>query len=144
MVYILGDFCWGKQSNWIYFLSMLKGQKTLIVGNHDLKQFSSNTKRLFSDIKYYKYISDNGRRVILCHYPIPFYVSDYSDKCYMLYGHLHNSIQETFMKQIKNMIKEKDNRGKSTNKCNFYNCFCGFYNYEPVTLDEIIQKNKQL
>lgn len=143
MVYILGDFCWGKQPDWIYFLSMLKGQKALITGNHDLKQMSSNLKRLLFDIKPYKDIADKDRRVIMCHYPIPFYVADYSDNCYMLYGHLHNTIEETFMQDIKTMIKENDYRGKSANKCHFYNCFCGFYDYEPVTLDEIIQKNNQ-
>ena len=41
-VYILGDFCWGKKDEWIRILRRLNGQKVLIQGNHDLKQYPPN------------------------------------------------------------------------------------------------------
>ena len=34
-VFILGDFCCGKEDEWVYFLEQMKGVKTLIKGNHD-------------------------------------------------------------------------------------------------------------
>ena len=71
-VYILGDFCWGKEKDWLEVLPKLHGKKVLIRGNHDLKNPSAALKALFVDIKDYKEIDDNGRRVILSHYPIPF------------------------------------------------------------------------
>ena len=139
-VYILGDFCWLKEDDWIRILDMLNGSKVLIRGNHDLKEMSSKLKKRFADVKDYKEIKDNCRRVIMCHYPIPFYKADYADNVYMLYGHLHSTIEESFMQDIKKMILERDNRGGSANKCHFYNCWLGYYDYKPVTLDQIIEK----
>lgn len=139
-VYILGDFCWLTDTEWANILSKLNGSKVLIRGNHDIKNMSTNVKKHFQDVKDYKEISDNGRRVIMCHYPIPFYKKDYDANTYMLYGHLHVTIEEDFMQEFKRIIKEKDTRGNSMNKCNFYNCWCGFYDYKPVTLDEIIAR----
>ena len=90
--------------------------------------------------EHYKEIKDNGRRVIMCHYPMPFYRSDYNSNVYMLYGHVHTTIEYDFMEYIKDMIKEKDLRGDSTNKCQLYNvgCMMPWMKYFPRTLDEII------
>ena len=44
-VYILGDFCWGLEDEWIRILDQLNGMKVLIRGNHDLKNPSANLKR---------------------------------------------------------------------------------------------------
>ena len=139
-VYILGDFCWRKDDEWDRALSLLHGQKVLIRGNHDLKNMPGNIRKYFLDVKEYKEISDHGRKVILCHYPIPFYKGDYNENTYMLYGHLHTTAEEALMREIKKLIREKDDRGESSNKCNFYNCWLGFYEYKPVTLDEIIKR----
>lgn len=143
-VYILGDFCFGKEPEWLRILSQLKGNKVLIKGNHDLTNMSNALKNKFQDIKDYKEIDDtlNNQtvKVILSHYPIPFYKKDYSNKVYHLYGHLHNTLEETYMQGLKKIILNTDTRGISSNKCQFYNCWCGFYNYTPVTLKEIISK----
>ena len=50
-VYILGDFIWGKENEWQPIVEMLSGNKVLIRGNHDPRQFSNATKRLFQDIR---------------------------------------------------------------------------------------------
>ena len=139
-VYILGDFCWDKENEWIRLLKSLNGNKVLIRGNHDLKQMSTGLRNCFQDVKDYKEIVDNGRRVIMCHYPIPFYKCDYSDSTYMLYGHLHITIEEDLMQEIKELIKKRDVREKSSNRCHFYNCWLGYYGYKPATLDQIIEK----
>ena len=45
-VYILGDFIWAKESEWPSIVGSLGGNKVLIRGNHDPKQFSASTKRM--------------------------------------------------------------------------------------------------
>ena len=143
-IYILGDFCFEKESEWLRLLNQLKGKKVLIKGNHDLKNMSSSLKNKFQDIKDYKEINDTlnneNVKVILSHYPIPFYKKDYSNKVYHLYGHLHNTIEEMYMQKFRKIILSTDDRDISSNKCQFYNCWCGFYNYTPVTLKEIVTK----
>ena len=115
--------------------------KVLIKGTHDLKNFSSSLKRKFMDIKDYKEISDNGRRVIMCHYPMPFYRSNYNSNIYHLYGHLHTTLEEDLMQDIKKLINEKDDRGNSKNSMHFVNvgCMMPWMDYTPRALDEIIK-----
>ena len=139
-VYILGDFCFSKnEEDWIEILSKLKGRKSLILGNHDLRYMSPNLTKQFEEITKMKEIIDGDRHVILCHYPVIFYRCDYKDKFYQLYGHLHYTIEEQFMQSFKKQILTEDDRKESAHKGHFYNCWCGFYNYTPVTLDQIIK-----
>ena len=58
-VYILGDFCWQTENEWIGILKQLNGKKVLILGNHDLKNPTTKLKKMFLDIKPYKEITDN-------------------------------------------------------------------------------------
>ena len=76
-VYHLGDFCWGKTDEWIRILKRLNGNIHIIKGNHDLKEYSPQLKKLLAEVTDYKELEDNGRKVILCHYPILFYKCDY-------------------------------------------------------------------
>lgn len=140
-VFILGDFCWGKEDEWIEFLNQLKGVKTLVRGNHDLKQMSSTCRKLFADVKDYKEIYDNGRRVIMCHYPILCYKQSYSPKNYMLFGHVHNRTQESvFVEKWIDDIKANCTENFH-NKAQIINvgCMMPWMNYTPQTLDEIIE-----
>lgn len=140
-VYILGDFSWEKEDDWIRVLNKLNGLKVLIKGNHDIKNISNSLKRKFTDIKDYKEITDNGRHVIMCHYPMPFYKSNYNDNNYHLYGHLHVTREEDLMRDIKKLIDKKDDRGNSKNRMHFVNvgCMMPWMGYTPRTLDEIIK-----
>ena len=139
-VFILGDFCWSKEKRWIEILSQLQGSKILIKGNHDLKQISAKLKQQFQDIVQYKEITDDGRKVILSHYPIPFYKSDYNKNIYHLYGHVHNTVEEKYLQKLKQHILHTDIREVAKHTGQYYNCWCGFYNYTPVTLNEILNK----
>lgn len=141
-VFILGDFCWSKEDRWIEILSQLQGSKILIQGNHDLKQMSAALKHKFQDIAAYKEITDNGRKVIMSHYPIPFYKSDYNNKVYHLYGHVHNTVEEKYLQELKQQILKTDIRETGRHTGQYFNCWCGFYNYTPVRLDEILDKWK--
>lgn len=140
LVYTLGDMHWGKADEVYEYVKQLNGRKVCIRGNHTLKQFPAKLRNLFEDVCDYKEIIDNGRHVILCHYPIPFYKADYNPKTYMLYGHVHTTIENDFMEHLKKYIYVNDQRGNSAHRCQMYNCgaMMPWIEYTPRTLDEII------
>lgn len=82
-VYILGDFIWAKESEWPSIVGSLGGNKVLIRGNHDPKQFSAATKRMFQEITDLKEIKDSGKHVVMCHYPIPFFRASFASTAFI-------------------------------------------------------------
>lgn len=139
-VYILGDFIWSKESEWYDIVRSFNGHKVLIKGNHDPNQFSFPVRSLFDDIKDYKEISDEGRKVIMCHYPIPFYKATYNPDVYMLYGHVHITREYEFMEKLRREII--DSRKTNSHALGqFYNvgCMLPYMNYTPKTLNEILE-----
>jgi len=145
-VYILGDFIWLKENMWYDIVKQFKGNKVLIKGNHDARQFSQTTRGLFSDIKDYLEVKDSGKRVIMCHYPILFYRADYNPNMYMLYGHVHNTREmdyvQQFRKTIRRNIKEEDNSCPKGQLLHV-GCMEEYMNYTPRRLDEIIKGDKE-
>lgn len=139
-VMILGDFCWGLEDDWIKILDQLNGVKQLIKGNHNLKSMSKALRSKFQDVKDYKEIKDSGKRVLLSHYPIPFYRGDYNPDIVMLYGHVHTTIEYDFMKHIKEYVRDNDHRDRGKHTCQFYNvgAMMPWMDYTPRTLDEIL------
>lgn len=142
-VYILGDFCWLKEDEWINILKQLNGNKVLIRGNHDLKGMSQQLRKMFQDVKDYKEVKDNCKRVLLSHYPMPFYRGDYNNDIIHLYGHIHTTIENDFMEHLRDYIDKNDNRDNAKHKCQFYNvgCMMPYMGYTPRTLEEIISAN---
>ena len=130
--YILGDFCWGKESHWLELLPKLNGQKTLIRGNHDIDPQKS--RKSFADVKEYKVIEDNGRKVVLCHYPIPCFRNHYYG-WFHVYGHVHTSYEWGMMERTKYLQEEL-----YSVPCHMYNAgaMLPYMDYTPKTLDEII------
>ena len=63
-VYILGDFIWAKESEWPCFVGLLAGNKVLIRGNHDPRQFSRTVRNMFQDITNLKEIKDDGKHIL--------------------------------------------------------------------------------
>ncbi len=63
-------------------------------------------------MKPYEELSDNNRKVILSHYPMPFYNGQYrldengNAKTYMLYGHIHNTHDQQLMDQFIQTIQQ--------------------------------------
>lgn len=140
IVYILGDFCWSKdEKEWIRLLERLSGTKTLIKGNHDLSKMSINLKSKFADIKDYKEITDNGKHIIMCHYPILLHKAAYNPDCYMLCGHVHVTREDRFLEQWRNDLKSSwmENGNAHGNVINV-GCMKPYMNYTPRTLDELI------
>lgn len=138
-VYILGDFCWGKEEEWIPLLKKLYGHKVLIKGNHDLKNMSATLKKHFQSITDYKEITDNGCRVIMSHYPIIMYRGAYNENIYMLYGHVHETREYDFIRKWRNELRESAT-GSGDNLGQLYNvgCMLPYMDYTPRTLTEII------
>ena len=138
-VYILGDFIWGKESEWPAMLSAFSGNKVLIRGNHDPREMNSRTKAFFQDIQVYKEIMDGNRHVILSHYPIPFYKHDFSENYIMLYGHVHMTREYTILRELRKQIKMHQGED-GVPLGNFINvgCMMPWMNYTPRTLDEIV------
>lgn len=139
VVYILGDFCWGKEDEWLEILQQLKGHKVLIRGNHDLKNPSTKLKNMFQDIKDYKEITDNGRHVIMSHYPMMFYKGAYDKNTYMLCGHVHATREDKFLEKWRyELLRTRTSSGDSWGTIINVGCMKPYIDYTPRTLDEIL------
>ena len=138
-VYILGDFIWGKESEWMNYVSAFRGNKVLILGNHDPKGFTKLTRREFQDVTRLKEIKDGGRNVILCHYPIPFHRAAYSENFYMLYGHVHMTREYDLLQKLRREV-QKSCVEQGHAKGNFINvgCMLPYMDYTPRTLDDSV------
>jgi calcineurin-like phosphoesterase family protein len=92
-VYILGDISWYQEEETAKILAKLNGHKVLIKGNHDRV---GNNRSYYDRVTDYLEIKDNGRKVIMSHYPIMFWNNQFYDSIH-LYGHVHNSHQWNMM-----------------------------------------------
>lgn len=125
-VYILGDFAF--QNSYMTcekineVLKALNGKKHLIIGNHDTYINKQNfNPRYFEEITPYKEIKEDGKFIVLCHYPI----ESWNGKQYgsiHLHGHTH----------------QPDSRPEM----NRYNVGCMLYDYTPVTLNDLLERGK--
>ena len=127
-VYILGDFSLSKKDT-LEFAPRLKGKKYLILGNHD-----SNFKELnelFEAVYDYRKLHVNKQTVVMSHYFMPSYESQYRGGI-MLYGHSHNTKTSELEEKVKALFVENGT------PCRAYNVGCMYFGYTPATLDEII------
>lgn len=141
-VVILGDFCMGKGERVNELLTRLNGKKCLVTGNHDTmflrdKRLDTN---LFEWIRPYTELHDNNRKVVLSHYPMICYNGQYYGKTsYMLYGHVHNTMDYQNVRRFVRETRESTYGAENTPiACNMINCFTVFSDYRPLTLDEWI------
>lgn len=124
-VYILGDFCFKSENPEIY-LKRLKGKLHLIIGNHDgviLK--NRRLKEYFVEIKDILTITDKGKRIVLCHYPLCEWPGYFRDTLHF-YGHIHNN-EENMSFKIMATIP------------NAYNVGVDIIGFAPQTVDQIIK-----
>jgi calcineurin-like phosphoesterase family protein len=127
-VYIIGDMFFKINSKeQLEILRRLKGRKHLILGNHD-RDFNSNIRNEFAEITDYLKLDDNGRRVVLSHYPILEW-DGYFRGAYHVYGHIHNNVRDDYWPLIARRSRML-NAGVDVN------------NFEPVTFDEMIANNR--
>lgn len=153
-VIVIGDLSWGSAEETNALLKQLNGRLYLIQGNHDC--FLSKRKidlSRFQWVKPYEEVSDNRRKVVLCHYPIICYNGQYrldktgNPKTYMLYGHVHDTRDQRLIEQFQEITRSTmiiNAQGEEQYiPCNMINCFCMYSDYEPLTLDEWIALDKK-
>lgn len=133
LVYVLGDMFWCGPLAALPVLDALNGEKFLVKGNHDRCGDQEFQKR-FTGIDEYVEVKDNGRDVVLCHYPIPCFKNHFYG-WYHLYGHVHNSFEANMTEHDKFLMEEL--YGKS---CAMFNvgAMMPYMDYTPRTLDEIL------
>lgn len=137
LVYVLGDMIWKtRNGDAEQLIKSLNGQIILIKGNHDRFLHNAKAKNALAGVKDYddicvKLEDGSSRRVILCHYFIPFYIG-YRHQGIHLHGHSHNSEECMQEELIKRSLAANGFETRS------YNVGCMHWNYEPVTLDEIL------
>lgn len=143
LVYVLGDMIWKTETNEAAALiKKLNGQIILIKGNHDRFLHNATAKKALAGVKDYDDICvalEDGttRRCILSHYFIPFY-NGHRYNAIHLHGHSHNTDEYYMELGITKAIKD------SGLNVEIYNVGCMFWNYEPVTLDEILSRKSEL
>lgn len=126
-IYILGDLMFRNTRPPEYYLERLKGRKHLMVGNHDriwMKDFDA--AKYFESIDNLLYIVDEGRQVVMCHYPMMTW--PHAKRSFMVFGHIHNNFDADywpFIERSELML----NAGVEVN------------GYMPVTLDEMKERN---
>lgn len=139
IVYILGDFIWKAATNEaVSIIRRLNGQIILIKGNHDRFLHNAAAKKALAGIKDYDDICvtlEDGttRRCILSHYFIPFY-NGHRYQAIHLHGHSHFTEESAEEVRITTELNEKGYDLK------IYNVGCMYWNYTPVTLDEILER----
>ena len=86
-----------------------------------------------------KEIKDDSRHVVMCHYPITFFRAGFAPSAFMLYGHVHQTKEYEYLKELRKVIKANAS-GYGTPNGNFINvgAMMPYMNYTPRTLDEII------
>lgn len=133
-VYILGDIAW-KNSVGFEVISQLKGRKFLILGNHD--KLNEEIKCLFEWIKDYAVIEDGTAQVVLSHYPIAHWYSQYRGSVH-LYGHVHNNNDSTAFLRYTKICGEMD----IPFECYNVGCMMPYMDYTPRTLEELRRYGK--
>ena len=127
-VYHLGDFSWLKPAEESEILQQLNGTKILIRGNHDYKPTAE-----WAEVLPFSEIVDNGRHVILSHFPIASY-KNMTRGYYHLYGHVHNSFEDGLFDAYRRAWeKHYEKQMRSFN----VGCMNPLMDYTPRTLDEI-------
>ena len=130
-VYILGDFCYRNEKSAEWYLSQLKGHKHLVLGNHDTRLLDNEIAMGYCDSidRMMMYVSDSGKEICLCHYPMSEWNGSYRGHLHF-YGHIHDKRDETW-----EYMNQRENA---------YNVGCMLYGYRPVRLNEIVKANRTI
>ena len=121
-IYVLGDLIYRSQNPEAY-LKQLTGKMHLIRGNHDTYLNDNPLERYFESINDMLTISDDGRRVFLCHYQLAEWPGYYRDTIH-LFGHIHNNRNDAC--EIMEMLPKN------------YNVGVDCIGFTPLTLTHII------
>lgn len=126
-VYILGDVVYKSKQRPEYYFEQLRGQKHLILGNHDKWSRKVDLDKYFISTSHIKEITDDNNHIILCHYPMVEWPRSWYGSLH-IFGHIHATTDSTAYK----FIKEQDR---------MFNAGVDINHYIPVTLPQLIQNN---
>lgn len=138
VVYVLGDVSFLSAEKTKEVLQSLKGEKRLIIGNHDKVVLNnSSVSSEFSEIKPYAEISEENKKIVLCHYPILTYNGHFYGAVH-LYGHVHATMEYTLIKRFQEEMESEQCR-----KLSMFNVgvMLPYMDYGPRTLKEILASN---
>ena len=155
-VYVLGDIgrIGGNKDNeyLCQCISVLKGKKVCVLGNHDDDLKDIRLRQLFAEVCDRKEIIDNyngmSHKLVLLHSPELFWSQQHKGAI-LLYGHLHMSDEWEVYKYCLNYVNDffEGKTKKGYTDCppaEAYNvgCMLPYMDYTPRTLKEIIAENK--
>jgi calcineurin-like phosphoesterase family protein len=139
-VWILGDISWHDDKKTAEIFKQLNGTKILIKGNHDSIKRGSELVKCFTSVQdYAEFYLDKKNKVIMSHYPMPFWNGQFRDTIH-LYGHVHNSHQWNI---CENWIEELKQLQDIPMRMYNVGCMMPWMDYTPRTLDEIIKGYQQ-
>lgn len=134
-LFLLGDVSWYKPDKTAELIKRINCKnRFLIIGNHDSWIKDGKCRKLFQGVYDLKRINDNGRIVVLCHYPLA--VWDQSHRgSYCLYGHVHNNLMEDGITHTHHILHHPE----MENAINV-GCMLPYMDYTPRTLDYLLNK----
>lgn len=135
-VWIPGDFSYRSGVAVETYLNQMKGHKHLVIGNHDAK-WMKNTRlsKYFDSVSNMEVIKDGKKIITICHYPMMEWEQSRRAKfdpegySWLVHGHIHDSITCGAYQYIREFLP-----------CALNACF--EINDHPVTLEELIENNK--
>lgn len=137
LTYVLGDMIWKTRNDDApSLIKQLNGQIILIKGNHDRFLHNAKAKAALAGIKDYDDIcvtlkDGTKKRIILSHYFTPMY-NGHRHQAIHLHAHSHFTDEADFEIDYARYLNATGCRNE------IYNVGCMYWNFEPVTLDEII------
>lgn len=146
IVYVLGDMIWKSGNDKAEeIIKSLNGKIILIKGNHDMFIKNEKVRNLFEDVKDYDdicvtLIDGTQKRCILSHFFMPFYNAHHYGAIH-LHGHSHVSDEAWEELRFAAELNEKGIKNE------IYNVGTMYWDYAPVTLDEILadkDRNKRI
>lgn len=127
-VYIIGDFCYKSEKTPDWYLRQLKGNKHLVIGNHDQVTVQcENAHKYLESMEKMMHVTDGDKQICLCHYPLAeWYNSRHGS--WHIHGHIHAAKDETyeFMKSRNNAL----------------NAAACINHYTPVSFNELLRNNE--
>ena len=126
-VYILGDFAYRSEHDYVWYLSRLNGKKHLILGNHDYRILKDEAAQsYFQSIHHMLSVRDENRELILCHYPLLEWRGYFRGSLH-IFGHIHEACHAMY----EHICRQP----------NMLNAGASVIGYQPATLPELIQYN---